>query len=69
MSNDQQKTRNFKVVVLGNGTVGKSSMIHRCCSQVFKKEYKQTVGCEFYHQSYPLPKEITAKLEIWDIGG
>jgi Ras-related protein Rab-28 len=44
-------------------------MILSCCNQEFAKEYKQTVGCEFYQQSYHLPDDSIARLEIWDIGG
>ena len=36
-----------KVVVVGNGAVGKSSMIQRYCKGVFTKEYKKTIGVDF----------------------
>ena len=37
----------IKVVVVGNGAVGKSSMIQRYCKGVFTKEYKKTIGVDF----------------------
>ena len=43
----------FQVVIVGNGAVGKSSMIQRYCRGVFTKGYKKTIGVDF------LEKHIT----------
>ena len=37
----------IKIVVVGNGAVGKSSMIQRYCKGYFSKEYKKTIGVDF----------------------
>ena len=37
----------IKVLVVGNGAVGKSSMIQRYCKGFFTKEYKKTIGVDF----------------------
>ena len=37
----------IKVVVVGNGAVGKSSLIQRYCKGVFTSEYKKTIGVDF----------------------
>lgn len=37
----------IKVVVVGNGAVGKSSMIQRYCKGFFTKDYKKTIGVDF----------------------
>lgn len=37
----------IKVVVVGNGAVGKSSMIQRYCRGVFTRDYKKTIGVDF----------------------
>lgn len=34
----------LKLVVVGNGAVGKSSLIQRFCRGVFSQNYKQTIG-------------------------
>ena len=36
-----------QVVIVGNGAVGKSSMIQRYCRGTFTKEYKKTIGVDF----------------------
>ena len=37
----------IKVVVVGNGAVGKSSLIQRFCRGTFTKDYKKTIGVDF----------------------
>ena len=37
----------IKVVVVGNGAVGKSSMIQRYCKGIFTRDYKKTIGVDF----------------------
>lgn len=36
--------REIKVLVVGNGGVGKTSMIRRFCKGIFTDEYKKTIG-------------------------
>lgn len=36
-----------QVVIVGNGAVGKSSMIQRFCKGVFTRDYKKTIGVDF----------------------
>lgn len=38
----------YKVVVLGDGAVGKTSICHRFTDDNFEKSYKQTVGLDFF---------------------
>ena len=35
---------NCKVIVVGNGEVGKSSMLHWYCKGEFTEDYKKTIG-------------------------
>ena len=37
-----------KVIVVGNGGVGKSSMTSRYCRGVFTSTYKKTIGVDFF---------------------
>ncbi|KAF6255346.1 small rab-related GTPase [Scenedesmus sp. NREL 46B-D3] len=39
--------REIKVVVVGNGGVGKTSMIKRFCKGIFTDDYKKTIGVDF----------------------
>lgn len=37
----------MQVVIVGNGGVGKSSMIQRYCKGIYTKDYKKTIGVDF----------------------
>ncbi|RNF02976.1 small GTP-binding protein Rab28 [Trypanosoma conorhini] len=59
----------FKIVVLGNGAVGKTSLIKRYCEDGFGQSYKQTIGLDFYSKKVDVPGFRSVRLQIWDIGG
>jgi Ras-related protein Rab-28 len=52
----------YKVVVLGNGTVGKSSLIMRFAEDEFGRQYKQTIGVDFFVKRIQLPKNVNVAL-------
>jgi len=57
-----------KLILLGNGSVGKTSLIARFTQDGFAKTYKQTVGCDFFEKTLEIQgKQV--KLAVWDIGG
>ncbi|KAG5498670.1 hypothetical protein JKF63_02957 [Porcisia hertigi] len=63
-------TTQFKVAVLGNGSVGKTSLIRHFCDSGFSKSYKQTIGLDFYSRKVQLPHgRSPVTLQLWDIGG
>ena len=37
----------LQIVIVGNGAVGKSSMIQKYCRGIFTNEYKKTIGVDF----------------------
>ncbi|CAG0924987.1 unnamed protein product [Notodromas monacha] len=43
-----------KVLIVGNGAVGKSSMIQRYCRGTFTKDYKKTIGVDFLERCIEL---------------
>jgi small GTP-binding protein len=58
----------FKVVVIGDGAVGKSSITIRTCYGKFDKAYISTIGVEFGTKPYTIEgHEIT--MQIWDTAG
>ena len=66
---DEPENLQYKVILLGNGTVGKTSIINRFWEDFFAKSYKQTIGVDFYVKRLELPESIFTALQIWDIGG
>ena len=59
----------FKVIILGDGAVGKTSMITRFIDDSFSPAYKQTLGLDFHSHKIMLPESHAVMLQIWDIGG
>ena len=56
----------FQVVIVGNGAVGKSSLIQRYCRGVFTKSYKKTIGVDFLekHLRYSKVLFLTSTLYL-----
>ena len=50
-----QKDRLLKVVLLGDGTAGKTSIATRFSQNHFGKTYQQTVGLDFFLKRITLP--------------
>nr|XP_022908088.1 ras-related protein Rab-23 [Onthophagus taurus] len=58
----------LKVVIVGNGGVGKSSMIQRYCKGTFTKDYKKTIGVDFLERQIEVDGE-DVRLMLWDTAG
>ncbi|NXH11155.1 RAB42 protein, partial [Bucco capensis] len=65
----------FRVIVLGDAAVGKSSLL-RCFAEGATRGRAgtaaapgPTVGVEFYSRTVPLPPTGKAKLQLWDTAG
>ena len=59
----------FKVVLVGNEAVGKTSLILRFVNQTFAENYIPTLGVNFMTKDIELEGEGEIRLVIWDIGG
>lgn len=58
----------IKVVIVGNGAVGKSSMIQRYCRGIFTQNYKKTIGVDFLEKHLRVSDE-EVRLMLWDTAG
>ncbi|TKJ19874.1 MAG: hypothetical protein CEE43_14165 [Promethearchaeota archaeon Loki_b32] len=58
----------FKVTVIGDGAVGKTSLIKKFTKGNFQEEYIQTIGAQFSKYIEDI-KEDRCKLFFWDIAG
>lgn len=59
----------LQVILLGDGTVGKTSICHRFTNDTFQREYKQTIGLDFFLKRFELEGDVQVALQVWDIGG
>lgn len=62
-------TFNFKVVLIGNVSVGKSSIIRRFVNNEFNNRYLCTVGTELFRKSLLMGENKYVNLLIWDTCG
>ncbi|GFE55594.1 Ras-related Rab protein [Babesia ovis] len=58
----------FKLVILGDTSVGKSSLVGRFVKNTFLEFQESTIGAAFMTQSVTLD-DCTVKFEIWDTAG
>nr|XP_004038493.3 ras-related protein Rab-28 isoform X1 [Gorilla gorilla gorilla] len=68
-SEEESQDRQLKIVVLGDGASGKTSLTTCFAQETFGKQYKQTIGLDFFLRRITLPGNLNVTLQIWDIGG
>ncbi len=59
----------FKVILIGESGVGKSSIMTKFITNEFKSAYQSTLGIEFKVKEMLIDNEIYARLRIWDTCG
>jgi small GTP-binding protein len=58
----------FKIMVIGDPSVGKTSLIKRYVENAFSEEYITTLGVDFLKKDIIIDK-TTVSLVIWDVAG
>nr|MDO8134805.1 Rab family GTPase [Candidatus Njordarchaeum guaymaensis] len=65
----QCKSTVLKVLVAGDGGVGKTSLIRRYVLGCFDSAERITIGCDFYTKVLNTEDGHQYKFQIWDMGG
>uniref|UniRef100_A0A8C2Q1M4 RAB28, member RAS oncogene family n=1 Tax=Cyprinus carpio TaxID=7962 RepID=A0A8C2Q1M4_CYPCA len=68
-SEEEIQERQLKIVLLGDGASGKTSLAIRFAQEAFGKQYKQTIGLDFFLKRITLAGNLNVTLQVWDIGG
>jgi Ras-related protein Rab-7A len=64
----RQKRNVFKVVLLGDSSVGKTSLLRRFVRNDFSTDYKATIGADFLSKDVDVDG-CKVTLQIWDTAG
>uniref|UniRef100_A0A3Q0SM48 RAB29, member RAS oncogene family n=1 Tax=Amphilophus citrinellus TaxID=61819 RepID=A0A3Q0SM48_AMPCI len=65
----EQTEHLLKILIVGDGNVGKSSFVHRYVSGQFNKTYRMTVGVDFSVKLLHWSDKEKVRLQLWDIAG
>lgn len=65
----EEKDSFYKVLVIGDYAVGKTSLIKRYTEGVFTPNYKLTIGVDFAVKKIPRDNGDTVTVQLWDIAG
>lgn len=58
----------FKLLVVGDSAVGKTSLLQQFCFERFSLDQKSTIGVEFYTKTIAIANQVV-KCQCWDTAG
>ena len=58
-----------KILLLGDGAVGKTSLVHRFVEGVFNERYKATIGVDIFSKTVTTDSGSEIELQLWDLSG
>lgn len=59
----------FKIVVLGDGQVGKTSLVLQYTEHKFNENYIMSIGANFAIKMIKAKDNVVIRLQLWDIAG
>ena len=69
MSDNDQVEFIYKVLLLGDSSVGKTCFLKRFVDGTFQEVYMSTIGLDYRLKIMTLPDSTKVKLQIWDTAG
>jgi len=67
--NSRNRSSECKVVILGDASVGKTSITMRYAKNEFKDAYNNTIGAQFQQPKISLKNGNILKVNLWDTAG
>jgi small GTP-binding protein len=59
----------LKIVLLGEASVGKTSLVYRFIENKFRENYKSTLGVNLLKKDMEIKEYGSVSAQIWDLGG
>ena len=69
MEDEENETENFKIVLIGETGVGKTSIISQFVDDTFQEDLQPSIGGTFSSKTLILDDGKTLKFDIWDTAG
>ena len=66
---DNENNEVLKIVLIGEASVGKTSIIYQFIDKIFQEDIQSTIGGTFNSKSIKCNNNKTLNLEIWDTAG
>ncbi|MHA1332213.1 MAG: Rab family GTPase, partial [Candidatus Hodarchaeales archaeon] len=66
--NSEDITHKYKIILAGDGSVGKTTLINRFVTGRFTSDYKATIGVDIFSKRFKV-NDNAINLQIWDIAG
>ena len=66
--NSSQAVQRFKLIIAGDGNVGKTKFIHRHLSGDYAEKYVPTLGVDVHPLLFETSKGTIA-FDVWDVAG
>ena len=65
----ERSIERFKVILIGDTDVGKTSVLNRFLHNKFRMNYSSTIGVDYCVKSLVIDNKSTVDLQIWDTCG
>ena len=62
-------TKKYKIIMLGDSQVGKTSILHMYQKKHFNQSHISTIGLDFITTKYTTPEGHSATVMLWDTAG
>ena len=69
LSQDKRHLNEAKILLVGQGSVGKTSLIRRLIYEKFDPQQTKTHGININHWYLKIDNNIDVKINVWDFGG
>lgn len=68
-SNTDDLLFSYKILIIGDAGIGKTSLIHRYISNEFEENYESTIGLDFQTKKVHVTPDEKIILKLWDTAG